>query len=133
MEKYGNAFCFKFCVYTRGKKRGHPQKEYRNHLAIAMFSLNVKNDIKKFKNSAACNDSPHLSPIEHQQDAMGRRLYHENKPNPPTDLRTRAATNGRVERVPQTFIQNLLNSVPNRLRLCMQKGGGTHLNNYQIC
>lgn len=69
--------------------------------------------------------SPDLSPIEHLWDVIGRRLYHEDQPNPPTDLRT--LEQRLVEEwnaVPQTVIQHLLNNVPNRLRQCLQKSGG---------
>ena len=69
--------------------------------------------------------SPDLSPIEHLWDVIGRRLYHEDQQRPPTDLGSLA--HRLVEEwnaIPQDVIQNLINSVPNRLRHCIQRRGG---------
>ena len=69
--------------------------------------------------------SPDLSPIEHLWDVIGRKIYHSDQPSPPTDLRTLSQRlMEEWSMVPQTVIQNLIDSVPNRVEQCSRKCGG---------
>lgn len=67
--------------------------------------------------------SPDLNPIEHMWDKLKRAVYARN-PVPTTVPELREAITQEWENIPQDFIKNLINSMPNRLEAVIRARGG---------